>query len=80
MTTFKSGDTVRIKENCSGCLKGYFYKLVEYDGDLFADAGLPELGCNCQSNWELVEPKQPKKIKPYGISDFIDSLNGRKLK
>jgi hypothetical protein len=32
------------------------------------------------SNLKLVEPAQPKKIKPYPISDFMDSLNGGKLK
>jgi hypothetical protein len=80
MPEFKVGDTVKIKYNCSGCLGGHLYKLVEYSAMLWADSGMPANGCSCQDNWELVKPAQPKKIKAYGISDFIDSLNGGKLK
>jgi hypothetical protein len=76
--TWKAGDKIRIKEDCSGCYKGRIYtlKLGDTDGDypfelydpfeLYAwDETTKNCGCNCMDNWELIEPKinNPKHEK-----------------
>lgn len=75
MAKFKVGDKVRIKSDCSGCLRDDICALRDgnYKGDqkgvLFAISKNKHLmetgkGCLCQENWELVTAKKEKEINP----------------
>ena len=54
---FKVGDTIRMIEDCSGCVKGKEYKLVDVVNGLLSVEldGMPT--CSCQSYWELITNK-----------------------
>ena len=66
MYTFKLGDKVRVKKNCSGTIAGRIYTLkLNYAKRLVCGFGSGG-GCSCQSNWELVE-SEPKLSYPFAL-------------
>ncbi len=62
---FKTGDRVKVLEDCSGTMVGWTYTLTdgnksgEQKGKLWASKGKLRFndsnGCSCKSNWELVK-------------------------
>ena len=69
--TFKEGDIVKIKRDCSKCLAGEIgvlkygsYKNNGSTDELFAiTENVKHLneggGCSCKENWELIQPVVP---------------------
>jgi hypothetical protein len=77
MIKFEVGDKVKMRCNCSGCLKGKIYTLMRLpNGSLKCDTGNMETGCSCGNKWELVEPLKKNEVKVFGISIFLDSIKG----
>lgn len=55
---FKEGDKVKIIKECSGCIKGKYYILSEYEDGLIANKNTNgriidtyDDGCTCEDNW-----------------------------
>ena len=71
---FKAGDTVKIKENCSGTHCGEIYTLKKFDGLLWAgkEKSTDSKGCSCQNNWELVK----KETKMFKVGDKVRCIEG----
>lgn len=77
MSRFKVGDRVKMRCDCSGCLKGKIYTLIRSQNCILkCNTGNKETGCSCVSKWEFVEPLQKNEVKVFGVSIFLDSIKG----
>ena len=72
MNKFKEGDSVRVKNDCSGTIKGeiyilgYGYSDGEHPEKLVARKGVLKKngsGCGCKDNWELINSNQTTNMK-----------------
>lgn len=76
---FKVGDKVKVKRPCSNCKVGEVYTLYygytdgAYLEELCArhkDSG-PDVGCGCESNWELVTEQLSEQPHKFKVGDTV---------
>ena len=60
---FKKGDMIRMKEDCTGAIKGNTYECI-------SPSSLIGAGCSCPNKWELVSDKPHMK----SLNAFFRSL------
>lgn len=67
MKKFKVGDKVTTAKNCSSIKIGKIYEVKGGTLQLFIEEG--ENFCSCESDWQLVEPKQ-RTIEEVRVGDI----------
>lgn len=82
MTQFKEGQTIIMKEDCSGAIKGKKYilrygsKLKDFKCNLYAwDKETDGCGCSCQEKWQLAE----KTLYDLEVGDEVIDYNGNEV-
>lgn len=76
MHDFKAGETIVMKEECSHCLKGEKYTLIDYNGRLYTKGPkYPSEMCSCQEKW--IPIRTPEDEFNHLLNSIVKDLGGK---